>query len=57
MQEQQQVQEHESSMSDTTSNDETTKDRRVMDGTPIGSVVPRRSSRQTHPPVKFEIMP
>jgi len=40
-------------MSDTTSDDETIEDRRIMDGTPIGTVVPRRSSRQTHPPVKF----
>ena len=53
MQEQHQVQEHESSMSDTTSDDETTEDRRIMDGTPASTVVPRRSTLQTHPPVKF----
>ena len=53
VQEQQQVHEHESSMSDTASDDETSEDGRIMDGTPTGTVVPRRSSRQTHPPVKF----
>ena len=53
MQAQQQVQEHESSMSDTTSDDETTKDKGIMDGTPIGTVVPLWPSHQTHPPVKF----
>ena len=53
MQEHQQVQEHESSMSDTTSDDETTEDRRIMDGTPAGTVVPTRSTHQTHPPTKF----
>ena len=40
-------------MSDTTSDDETTEDKRIMDGTPTCTVVPRRSTRQTHPPVKF----
>ena len=40
-------------MSDTTSDDETIEDIRMMDGTPTGMVVPRRSSRQTHPLVKF----
>ena len=49
----QQVHEQESSMSDTTSDDETTEDRIIMDGTPTGNVVPRRSSHQTHPPIKF----
>ena len=53
MQQQQQVEEHESSMSDTASDDETTEDKRIMDGNPTGTVVPRRSSRQTHPPAKF----
>ena len=41
-------------MSDTTSDDETIEDRRIMDGTPTCIVVPRRSSCQTHPPVKFK---
>ena len=40
-------------MTDTTSDDETTEDRRIMDGTPTGTVVPRRSSHQTDPLVKF----
>ena len=40
-------------MSDTTSDDETTEGRRIMDGNPIGIVVPRRSNQQTQPPVKF----
>ena len=53
VQEQQQAQEQESSMSDTTLDDETTEDKKIMDGTPTGTIVPRRSSRQTHPPVKF----
>ena len=53
VQEQKQVQEQESNMSDTTSDDETTEDRRIIDGTPVGTVIPRRSTRQTHPLVKF----
>ena len=53
MQEQQQVQGHESTMSDTTSDDETTEDKRIMDGTRAGTLVRRRSTWQTHPPVKF----
>ena len=52
MQQQQQLQEWESSMSDTTSDDEIEEDKRIMDGTPANTVVPRRSSRQTHPPIK-----
>ena len=44
-------------MSDTTSDEETSEGRRIMDGTPTCIVVPRRSNRQTQPPVKFEIMP
>ena len=51
--EQKQVQEQGDNMSDTTSNEETTEGRRIMDGTPTGTIVPRRSSHQTHPPVKF----
>ena len=50
---QQKIEEHESSMSDANSDDETTEDRRIIDGTPTGNVVPRRSTCQTHPPVKF----
>ena len=46
MQEQQQVQEHESSMSDTTSDDETAEDRTIMDGSPTCTIVPRRLSHQ-----------
>ena len=53
MKEMKKVQEHESNMSDTTLDEETTEDRRIRDGTPVGIVVPRRSNRQTHPPVKF----
>ena len=49
----QQVQEQGDNMSDTTSNEETIEGRRIMDGTPTGIVVPRRSNRQTQPPVKF----
>ena len=40
-------------MSDTTSYDETTKDIRIMDGNPTGTVVPRCPSRQIHPLVNF----
>lgn len=40
-------------MSDTTSYEETTESRRIMDGTPIGIVVPRRSNQQTQRPIKF----
>ena len=40
-------------MSDTASDDETEEHRRIIDGTLTGTIVPRRSSRQTHPPVKF----
>ena len=39
MQEQQQVHEQESSMSDTTSDDETSEDKIIMDGTLVGIVV------------------
>ena len=42
MQQHQQVQEQESSMSDTTSDDETIEDIRIMDGTPLGTIIPRR---------------
>ena len=44
---QQQVHEHGDNMSDTASNEERTKSRRTMDGTPIGIVVPRRPNQQT----------
>ena len=40
-------------MSDTTSDEETTEGRRIMDGTLAGIVEPRRSNPQTHPLVKF----
>ena len=40
-------------MSDTTSYEETTDGKRIMDGTPTCIVVPRRSNRQTQPPVQF----
>ena len=40
-------------MNDIALDEETTKIRRVMDGTPIVIVVPRRSNRQTQPPIKF----
>ena len=53
MQVQQQVQEQGDNMSDTTSDEKTTESRRIMDGTPTGIVVPRRSNRQTQPPVNF----
>ena len=53
MQVQQQVQKQGDNMSDTTSDEETTEGRRIMDGTPTGIVIPRRSNRQTQPPVKL----
>ena len=33
--------------------DTASEDEIIMDGTPTGTIVPRRSSCQTHPPVKF----
>ena len=40
-------------MSDTTSDDETTEDRRIVDGTQAGTIIPRMSTHQTHAPIKF----
>jgi len=36
------------SSSDTSSDGDTSESRRIMDGTPAGTIVPRSSSRQTH---------
>ena len=40
-------------MSDTTSDDETTEDRRIVDGTQASTIIPRMSNWKTHPLVKF----
>ena len=41
-------------MSESSSDEDTEESRRILNGDPIGTIVPRRSTREIHTPVRFK---
>ena len=41
-------------MSESSSDEDTEEIRRILNGDPIGTIVPRRSTREIHTPVRFK---
>ena len=41
-------------MSESSSDEDIEESRRILNGDPIGTIVPRRSTREIHTPVRFK---